>query len=95
MKDLCYLFTIVFLILGCGSSSDYNWPIEQEKEYIRGCILGAKQVSISQSDAEKLLECNLKNIQQSYSDYNDLNTKETMEEVQRVAQDCAKQVGIK
>ena len=95
MKDLCYLFTIVFLILGCGSPSDYNWPIEQEKEYIRGCILGAKQVSISQSDAEKLCECNLKKVQQSYPDYNDLNTKATIEEMQRMAQDCAKQVGIK
>jgi len=95
MKDLCYLLTIVFSILGCGSPPDYNWPIEQEQEYIRGCILGAKQVSISQSDAEKLCECNLKKVQQSYPDYNDLNTKATIEEMQRMAQDCAKQVGIK
>lgn len=95
MKNLYYLFAIVPLLLGCGSPSDYNWPLEQEQEYMRGCILGAKQVSISQSDAEKLCECNLKKVQQSYPDYNDLNTKATIEEMQRMAQDCAKQVGIK
>ena len=88
----------IFLLFCSGffaqQSKNYYWPTKMENEYLRGCILGVKQVNISQLDAERVCACNLKKVKKVFPDYRDLNSKATIEQMQRISQSCAKEVGI-
>lgn len=75
-------------------SKNYYWPKKMENEYLRGCVLGAKQANISQLDAERVCSCNLKKVKKIFPDYRDLNSKATVEQMQRISKSCAKEVGI-
>lgn len=92
------LLGLLFLLVCCGAftqqSKNYYWPKKMENEYLRGCVLGAKQSNISQLDAERVCACNLKKVKRVFPDYRDLNSKATIEQMQRISQSCAKEVGI-
>lgn len=92
------LLGVLFFSLSCSffaqQSKNYYWPKKMENEYLQGCVLGAKQVNISQLDAERVCACNLKKVKKLFPDYRDLNSKATIEQMQRISQSCAKEVGI-
>ena len=65
------LLGLLFLLVCCGAftqqSKNYYWPKKMENEYLRGCVLGAKQSNLSQLDAQRVCACNLKKVKKGFN----------------------------